>query len=82
MFEGTLDNVVGIFYAKDLLTFLDTANMGSAAIRRRCRLRFGDHATAAVCAADETAAGSVPRISDRQVHMAVVLDEYGGTPGW
>ncbi len=82
VFEGTLDNVVGILYAKDLLTFLDTANMGSAAhppkvqieIRRLMRPPLFVPRT-------KPLRDLLREFRNGRVHIAVVLDEYGGTSG-
>ncbi|HVS70312.1 MAG TPA: hemolysin family protein [Phycisphaerae bacterium] len=79
VFEGTLDNVVGIFYAKDLLPFLNVAG-GSAGddekmdLRKIMRPPFFVPRT-------KPLRDLLREFRAQQVHMAVVLDEYGGTSG-
>ncbi|MGN6368000.1 MAG: hemolysin family protein [Phycisphaerae bacterium] len=86
LFEGTLDNVVGILYAKDLLAFLEALPPPGAS---------GAGEVAAASRIDVRKVMRPPLFVPRtkplrdllrefrigQVHMAVVLDEYGGTSG-
>ena len=84
VFEGTLDNIVGVLYAKDLLKFLDPRNAAGSAIdvppvaplelRKIMRPPLFVPAT-------KPLRDLLREMKLQQVHMAVVLDEYGGTAG-
>jgi CBS domain containing-hemolysin-like protein len=82
VFEGTLDNVVGILYAKDLLLFLDTANVGSAASPPKVNIELRKIMRKPLFVPRTKPLRDLLReFRVQQVHMAVVLDEYGGTNG-
>jgi CBS domain containing-hemolysin-like protein len=73
VYEMTVDNVVGVIYAKDLL---------------RHGVRSGDTRTLAALAREpyftpeSKHVGELLReMQERKVHMAVVVDEHGGTAG-
>jgi magnesium and cobalt transporter len=73
VYDGTLDHIVGILYARDLLKFLGQATI-KFDIRSAMRPAF-----------------FVPEVKPlrdllhdfrvQKVHIAIVLDEYGGTSG-
>ena len=72
VYEDDLDNIIGILYAKDLLHHLsDTDPPG---LRELMRKPFFIPASKAL---DEL----LREFKTRQQHLAVVLDEYGGTAG-
>jgi CBS domain containing-hemolysin-like protein len=79
VYEGTLDNIVGVAYAKDLLQFVNIAG-GSAGedeqmeLRRIMRQPYFVPRT-------KPLRDLLREFRVQQVHMAVVLDEYGGTSG-
>jgi CBS domain containing-hemolysin-like protein len=73
LFEGNLDRIVGILYAKDLIG-LDDQQAGS-----RPALDF---ARPAHFVPEMTRAGKlIQEFQARRLHLAVVVDEYGGTSG-
>jgi len=74
VFEGTIDEIVGILYAKDLLPFLK----GSVAERPSLRsiLRTPVFVPESMSVDD-----LLHEFQRRKVHIAIVLDEYGGTAG-
>ncbi len=74
VYETTVDEVVGILYAKDLLPFLksDTAERPSM----RTLLRTPVFVPESMSIDD-----LLHEFQRRKVHMAIVLDEYGGTAG-
>jgi CBS domain containing-hemolysin-like protein len=75
IYEGTLDNVVGILYAKDLLTFLGTPPGGTPhTLRSITRPAFFVPRT-------KPLRDLLREFRNGQGHMAIVLDEYGGTSG-
>ncbi len=79
VFETTLDNVVGILYAKDLLQFLNVAG-GSAGDDENMELRKLIRPPLFV-PRSKPLRDLLREFRIQQVHMAVVLDEYGGTSG-
>jgi CBS domain containing-hemolysin-like protein len=82
VFEGTLDNIVGILYAKDLLKFLDTANVGSEAQPPKVAIEVRKIMRPPLFVPPTKPLHDLLReFRIQQVHMAVVLDEYGGTSG-
>ena len=72
VYQGYLDNIIGILYAKDLLGHLD--DPGPVDLRKIMRKPFFVPETKAL---DDL----LREFKARKVHMAVVLDEYGGTAG-
>jgi CBS domain containing-hemolysin-like protein len=73
VYEGTIDNVQGVLYAKDLLPYL---REGRADVPLKSILR------AAYFIPETKGAGDLlPDLQQRRVHMAIVVDEYGGTAG-
>jgi putative hemolysin len=73
VFDETIDNIVGILYAKDLLQYWRT---DTATLKLRDILRdvYYIPETKKV---DEL----LEELQQRKVHIAVVVDEYGGTAG-
>lgn len=72
IYDGDLDNIVGVLYAKDLLSVLEGAR--DQAVRTVMRKPFFVPETKRI---DDLLA----EFKARKVHIAVVLDEYGGTAG-
>jgi len=73
IFEGDLDHIVGILYAKDLLG-LDGTSEGREEIRKRARPAF-------FVPEKMRARQLIREFQTRRLHLAVVVDEYGGTSG-
>jgi magnesium and cobalt exporter, CNNM family len=76
LFEETIDNIVGVLYAKDLLKYLAAggADRSSVSLRELARPPFFVPESKRV---DELLADM--RLN--RVHMGIVVDEYGGTAG-
>ncbi|MDR3576634.1 MAG: hemolysin family protein [Anaerolineaceae bacterium] len=73
VYEGTIDNVIGLLYAKDMLR----AKLGddaSLSIRKMLRPAYFVPEAKKV---DEL----LSEMRSRRVHMAIVIDEYGGMAG-
>jgi len=79
VYDGSLDNIVGILYAKDLLQFLNVAG-GSAGDDAQMELRRLIRPPLFV-PRTKPLRDLLREFRIQQVHMAVVLDEYGGTTG-
>jgi len=73
VYEGSLDNVVGLIYAKDLL---EEIGKDPAGFRLRDRMR-----EAYFVPETKSLRALLREFQQQKLHMAVVLDEYGGTAG-
>ena len=73
VFEGSIDNITGVVYAKDLLKFLRDGEQ-TAEVKALAREPSYVPETKKV---DEL----LHEMQQRHVHLAVVVDEYGGTAG-
>jgi CBS domain containing-hemolysin-like protein len=76
VYQGSIDNVIGIFYVRDILGGWTAAGSGSGPfdLRRLMRETLDVPDTLHI---DELLA----RMKRRRVHIAVVTDEFGGTAG-
>ncbi len=76
VYEDSIDNVIGLMYAKDLLTFLNKplVERQKAAIKELMRPAYFVPET-------KNISELLKEMQQKQTHMAVVLDEYGGTAG-
>jgi CBS domain containing-hemolysin-like protein len=76
VYDGTRDNIRGVLYAKDVLAMLAAEGERSAAEA------IGQHVRPPYFVPETKAVGSLlQEFRTRKVHLAVVLDEYGGTAG-
>jgi CBS domain containing-hemolysin-like protein len=73
IFDGTIDNITGVVYAKDLLKFLRDGSQSSPA-QSLAREPSYVPETKKV---DEL----LHEMQQQRVHLAIVVDEYGGTAG-
>ena len=77
VYEENIDNIVGLLYAKDLLNLWrnNTDKLAlSGSIRDQLRPAY-------FVPEMQTAALLLKELQNRKVHLAVVVDEYGGTSG-
>lgn len=72
VFEGSADNVVGVFYAKTLL---------EAEFEKETFSLTNDLSKTMFVPETLKAAALLTQFQQNQVHMAVVVDEHGGTAG-
>jgi putative hemolysin len=73
VFEGTLDKVIGILYARDLIKFFGPAN---TTFEMRSAIR-----PAMFVPETKPLRDLLADFRHQKVHIAIVLDEYGGTAG-
>jgi CBS domain containing-hemolysin-like protein len=73
VYEGSYDNVVGFIYAKDLLTAIDK-NPSSFNLRERLREVYFVPKT-------KLLRDLLHEFQNQKLHIAIVIDEYGGTAG-
>lgn len=72
VYEQTIDNIVGILYAKDLIRYVgDGENFDLRAVLRE----------AMMVPESKNVGELLGEFKARKVHIALVLDEYGGTAG-
>ncbi len=74
VYETSNDEIVGILYAKDLLPFLKTSSASRPALRSLLR-------TPVFVPESMSIDDLLHEFQRRKVHIAIVLDEYGGTAG-
>jgi len=77
VYDGTLDNIVGVIHAKDLLQYLGPETTDEDANRPVTTImRPAYHVPQS-----KRVAELLPELQRQQLHLAVVVDEYGGTAG-
>jgi putative hemolysin len=74
VYDTTIDEIVGILYAKDLLPFLKGSVQERPSLRSILR-------TPVFVPESMSVDDLLHEFQRRKVHLAVVLDEYGGTAG-
>jgi CBS domain containing-hemolysin-like protein len=73
IYEGDNDNIVGVLYAKDLLKRVHEA---------KGALKVSSLARAPLFVPEQKKVSDLLReMQEQRVHMAIVIDEYGGTAG-
>ncbi len=72
-YEGSIDNIVGILYAKDIFEHLD-ADFNELKVKELIRDAYYIPETKKV-------SDLLNELRLKKVHMAIILDEYGGTNG-
>lgn len=73
VYDGTIDNIVGLMYAKDLLKYW---GMNDSAILVKKIMRMPYFIPEA-----KNLEELLQEFKKKRVHMAIVIDEYGGTSG-
>ncbi len=74
VYDGSIDEILGILYAKDLLPYLKTASGPRPTVRAILRAPL-------FVPESMTIDDLLHEFQRRKVHIAIVLDEYGGTAG-
>ena len=74
LYDQSIDEIVGILYAKDLLPFLISPNGERPDLRTLLR-------TPVFVPESMSVDDLLHELQRRKVHLAIVLDEYGGTAG-
>ncbi len=75
VYEESLDNVVGILYAKDLLQFLDTQQPPKRiSLKKLSRKAYFVPETKLI-------SELMHEFQEKNIHVGIVVDEYGGTSG-
>jgi putative hemolysin len=76
VFEGSLDNIIGILYAKDLLPYLKGNGRSNGDIDVRALVR-----PAVYVPESKPVDDLLHEMQVAKRHIAIVVDEYGGTSG-
>jgi putative hemolysin len=77
VYKDSIDNIVGILYSKDLLKVLhERGRAGANEVRVADLLR-----PAAFTPESKKVSELFEEMQKRRIHMAIVIDEYGGTAG-
>ncbi len=75
IYEESIDSVIGLLYAKDILTVLKNhEDLESQTIRNLLRPTYYVPET-------KRADALLKELQEKNVHLAIVVDEYGGTSG-
>ncbi|MBI2872848.1 MAG: HlyC/CorC family transporter [Chloroflexi bacterium] len=74
IYEGTIDSVVGIVHARDLVRAVTTGNSPGPSLRELARPPY-------FIPESKRADQLLQDMREHRVHIAVVVDEYGGTAG-
>jgi CBS domain containing-hemolysin-like protein len=74
IFKGDTDNITGLLYAKDLMKRMHEEKGGSTKVAALGR-------TPTFVPEQKKVAELLREMQDLRVHMAIVIDEYGGTAG-
>lgn len=73
VYKESIDNIIGIFYIKDLISIIKNG---------KGHEKIGDFIKEAYFVPDtKLLIQLLKEFKEKQIHMAVVLDEYGGTTG-
>lgn len=75
LFDGELDKIIGIIHSKDLLPYIDS-NLRETSINWRTHAR-----KALFIPASKKIDDLLRDFQKERTHMAIVVDEYGGTEG-
>ncbi len=71
VYSESIDNITGVLYAKDLLPYFDSNNFDWVTLKRE----------AYFVPENKKLDDLLNEFKDRKMHLAIVVDEYGGTSG-
>ena len=89
VYKKDIDNIVGVLFTKDLLGFMDLPEAGNAKSGELPRIKDSWRSLNASQLMEPTffvpekmsTWDALQAMRKRRVHMAIVVDEYGGTSG-
>lgn len=74
IYEDDIDNIIGVIYAKDLLSLVGKTDVSSR--------NLADYMRPVIFAPESTRCRMLfKRFKETKVHMSIIVDEYGGTAG-
>lgn len=74
VYEGSIDEIVGVFYAKDVLNVMANGRVDSFHLRDYLRRPY-------FVPESKRVAELLTEFQSERLHMAIVVDEFGGTSG-
>jgi len=74
VYDGGVDNISGVIYAKDLLTYISEKDKGDFSITEIMREAY-------FVPENKKTSELLKEFKKNKVHIAIVVDEYGGTAG-
>lgn len=74
VYEDTIDHIIGILYAKDIFRTFRSGGSQVAAVKDFVRPAY-------FIPASKKAGSLMEELQQRKIHMAIVIDEYGGMAG-
>jgi CBS domain containing-hemolysin-like protein len=74
VYDETIDNIIGIIYMRDILHQRERLEAANFDIRRLMREALTEPETIRLD-------GLLVRMRQRRIHMAIIIDEFGGTAG-
>jgi CBS domain containing-hemolysin-like protein len=74
VYEDNMDNVLGILYAKDLIPYVGRTDTADFDLRHTIREAY-------MVPESKSVRDLLGEFKARKVHIAIILDEYGGTAG-
>jgi len=74
VYDGRIDNIIGVIYAKDILPIIAANGKNNLSITDTLRNAYYVHET-------KKCSVLLKELKKNKVHIAVVVDEYGGTAG-
>lgn len=74
VYDGNLDNVVGVLYAKDLLPYLGKDENKQIDLRKLARKAY-------FIPENKLISDLMHEFQEKNLHVGIVVDEYGGTSG-
>ena len=74
VYQGTVDNVIGVLYVKDLLLHYVEKRGGTVSVRELMREAF-------FVPESKKLNDLLSDMREKRVHVAIVIDEFGGTAG-
>lgn len=76
IYEDGIDNIVGVLHAKDMIQYIDADKVNKADFQLKKIIRYPYYVPSSKIT-DEL----FKELQRNKVHMAVIIDEYGGTAG-
>jgi len=74
VFHENLDNIIGVLYAKDLLAYVEEGPLGERRVKEAVH-------QAMIVPETKRVAELLREFQQKRLHIAIVVDEYGGTAG-
>jgi CBS domain containing-hemolysin-like protein len=75
VFKGSIDNIIGLLYAKDLFRVMENGALRNTSVEQLIRTPVN------FVPETKPITSLLREMRDRRLHMAVVVDDYGGVSG-